>query len=257
MNADETYLFIERSKRKKKMLELEEPLDDLNTRRRAAQKYKGMDTDKDNFDDGAEIYPLGVHTTDNKHIERLGPTTPGKAFVSGSTGMIRFPYDNSMVSLEVKGTRKTIGEVHKMKEPRKMRLQVDFGNMHNHTNSKGGFKVNIPDVYPDKYRMGDGKIGGTLPNMNINGVLGKIDGCSKQHSKKMDDFSKKFSSRIGGKESKSDTSDINDLSKRLSNFVHGQKSKPKKVSFGNLDIGASNLNFEAVGIKKKKTGGII
>jgi hypothetical protein len=73
----------------------------------------------------------------------------------------------------------------------------------------------------------------------------------------MDDFSKKFSSRIGGKESKSDTSDINDLSKRLSNFVHGQKSKPKKVSFGNLDIGASNLNFEAVGIKKKKTGGII
>jgi hypothetical protein len=230
---DNDYIFVhegEQQRRKAEDLDIKEQ-EFLRKKRLAAQKYHGMDTDKDHFDDGAEIYPLGLHNEQNKHIKRLGPSTKGSAYVAN--GGIQFDYDNSIINLKVKPTHSVIGGVHKMKSPRPMKLSVDYGDKHSHINSMAGFSINL-DVHPEKFCMNTDKI--------------KSAGLRKLKVVKK---SPKNGIKAKARENRED---INELSQRLSGFV----KKQKKSSSIDL-VGGKNLDFSHVGItsglnNKKKRG---
>jgi hypothetical protein len=228
----------EKLRKRNKQLDAEEV---LRRRQNAIEKYNGKDKDRDYLNDGTEI-EVGTHDLNDrplhKPIKRFGPSTPGSAYVG--KGGIQFNYDNSIIDLNVRSGNRTIGGVHKMKEPKTMRLDVDFGHKHNHINTSGGFKINL-DVHPERHRLNTDRV----KPLAIKGVLNKMNDAAKSGVK-----------QSVKQQARKNKDDIDDLSSRLSHFVKKQNKKS-----GGVSLGAGDLDFSHVGITKelkiKKNRGVI
>ncbi len=248
---DSDYLFLEGEKKRRPDNKRSE-IGVLAKRHAAIERYEGHDDDKDFLDDGAEIQS-SLHNLRNeplhKPLNRLGPSTPGKAFVSSSNGQIQWGYDNSRIDLRVKPIHAMKNGVHTMKSPKPFKLSINLASKVDHITSGKGFSIDL-NVNPQNYRMGNGKINGGVKNLKISSVLENINRVADGHHKKMDTFSKKYSAEysVGRKERKRDHKEINDLGRRLAGFVHQTSQKKKSSEI----IGASSLDFSIVGINPKK-----
>jgi hypothetical protein len=187
----------------------------MKKKQAAIAKYTGKNTDKDYWDDGAEIQ-TGLHSTENvpqHQINRPGPTTPrrGTAKVIRGRGIV-FDWDSDIIDLSVRSTGKTIGGRPIMKSPKTMKLTVPLGDRFSHVTKAGGFKLDVKNPSPEKHKLDDSR----LKNIGVKGINEVV---------------------------KKDKDAVDSLSSRLSNFVNPGK-RVKKVDVP----GATNLNFSHVGI---------
>ena len=139
-------------------------------RRKTIQQYEGQDVDRDSLNDAREI-EVGLHDERNKPLHRMGPTTPGSATVLKGRGVV-FDWDHSILNLKVHGSE-NVGGVHRMHEPRKMKLSVNIGG--NHDKSRYSMDLN---VRPEKYHLKSENI------KPIKGLAARSEEFAKRQKKK-------------------------------------------------------------------------